>query len=550
VRCAGRNNQGQLGNGTYDNNSMPIVVNGLGTAISIRTGNEHSCALIADGTMQCWGTNYTGQLGDGTIGGVSLFPETVHGISNAIVAVTGGFHTCAVLSDYTVKCWGRNQDGQIGNGDSTTDVTLPQSVTGLGVVAALNAGGYHTCATLPDRTVRCWGRNHRGQLGNGTETNSSTPVVVNGLSGVAAVSPGGYHTCALLQDGRVQCWGDNEYGQIGSATLEYSSVPLTVSGITAATSVIAGFRHTCAVLSDGTARCWGRNDYGQLGDGTTTNRGQPVLAAGIAGPTMLAGGMGHTCALMPDRLVRCWGENDFGELGNGATATRALSPVTMRLPRLTWTSSNTAVATIDAGGTATAVGQGTTTITATDESGTSATATLTVGDGSGLLTLLVQRPGDGTGNVTSAPGGIACGSTCAADYPTGTQITLTATPTAGSVFAGWSGCDTSAGATCTVTMTQARLVAATFQRQRFSLTVAKSGVGSGTITSNPAGVNCGSACSSDFIAGTTVTLTATASTGSMFRSWSGCDSVSGNTCAITMSAARSATAEFLGVPFP
>src|SRR5205814_2966436 len=133
-RCTGRNSCGQVGDSSLLPQSHLIVI-AVPNAISVVRGTEHNCALIGDGTMQCWGANYTGQLGDGTMGGYSVAPVTVHNLTTVIRAATGGYHSCALLSDHTVNCWGRNQDGQLGNGDSTTDVPLPVAVAGLsGVV--------------------------------------------------------------------------------------------------------------------------------------------------------------------------------------------------------------------------------------------------------------------------------------------------------------------------------------------------------------------------------------------------------------------------------
>src|SRR5439155_21648047 len=144
-------------------------------AVALRNGNEHTCTLVGDGRMQCWGTNYTGQLGDGTFGGFSAVPIFVHNITNAIKSVAGGYHTCAVMPDNTVQCWGRNQDGQLGNGDATTDTQLPAPVQNLGVVAALATGSYHNCALMSDHTVMCRGRNGPGQVGHGR---ANSPVTL------------------------------------------------------------------------------------------------------------------------------------------------------------------------------------------------------------------------------------------------------------------------------------------------------------------------------------------------------------------------------------
>src|SRR3954466_2560467 len=406
VRCAGLNNWGQLGNNTY-NNSSTLVAAALTAAVSVGGGIEHTCAVLADGTMRCWGTNYVGQIGNGTMDG-SPVPTPVQGLSTVISGAVGGFHNCALLSDRTVRCWGRNQDGQVGNGDSTTDARTPQPVSGLTGVAALTAGGYHSCALMPDGTAKCWGRNSRGQLGDGSSLQlSSTPVPVSGMTTAVALSGGFYHTCALLRDGTVQCWGDNDSGQIGN-TLAYSSVPVTVAGISNAVAVSAGAYHTCALLSDATARCWGRNTNGQLGDGTMTNSSSPVPVSGLRGGSGVARGGIHWCALMPDRSGRCWGWNIYGQLANGNTTDSSI-PVNVSGTGLTWTSSDTTVATIDASGRATGVHRGLTTISVTDSAGNTASTALTVRS---LESLSVALAGAGVGSVSSSPAGISCGTDC------------------------------------------------------------------------------------------------------------------------------------------
>jgi len=265
-----------------------------------------------------------------------------------------------------------------------------------------------------------------------------------------------------------------------------------------------------------------------------------VPVGGITGAVgVTAGWWHHSCALLDDGTVKCWGANEWGQLGDG-TATGSLSPVTMSGTGVTWTSSNTSVATIDAAGRATGVGAGTTTITATDASGASDSTTLTV---VGQASLTVFRTGAGTGTVTSNPAGINCGTDCSEAYASGTVVTLTATASSNSTFAGWTGCDTVSGATCTLTVSSGRTATAAFDLKLFTLTVSKTGLlaMTGSVTSNPAGISCGSDCSESYTSGTVVTLTAS---GTLFMGWTGCDSVSDTTCTVTMSAATSVAARF------
>ena len=545
VQCTGRNQFGQHGNGTIDNSSVLEPVSAITTATRVLAGDEYACALLADGTAKCWGLGESGQRGDGTFSTFALEPVAVGGLTGAVALATGYGHVCARLADGTMRCWGENRQGQLGNGTTASPGTPhPVTVSGITGLGAFTTGAYHTCAVPADGKVRCWGRNDMGQLGDGTLTSSSTPVQVETgsgpLTGVTALAGGGSHTCALLSNGTVRCWGENDQGQLGDGTTLSKRNGIAVTGISTAIAISSGWEHSCAVLADGTVRCWGANAFGQLGDGTTTLRPTPVPVSGITGAVgVTAGWWHHSCALLDDGTVKCWGANDWGQLGDG-TATGSLSPVTMSGTGVTWTSSNTSVATIDATGLATGVGAGTTTITATDASGASASTMLTV---VGEANLTVFRTGAGTGTVTSNPAGINCGTDCSEAYVSGTVVTLTASAASDSTFAGWSGCDTVSGATCTVTVNAGRTVTAAFNLKTFVLTVSRTGLlgGQGSVTSNPSGISCGSDCSESYTSGTVVSLNAS---GMLFMDWTGCDSVSGTTCTVTMTAAKSVAARF------
>jgi alpha-tubulin suppressor-like RCC1 family protein len=329
--CWGRNDYGQIGDGTLEEKDTPVGVSELtSTLLAISAGQHHTCALLAGGALRCWGRNEYGELGDGTNIVAETEPTSVILLGSAAVDVAAGdLHTCALLDSGGVQCWGDNENGKLGIGTTGGSSNVPVNVSGLSSsVRAISANRDYTCVLLDAGGVKCWGYNFFGMLGNGTFTDSSTPGNVlyglppEPLTGVAAVSAGGYHACALMGTGEVKCWGRNQNGQLGNGTeTEGEPLPVDVTGLIAQPSMIsAGTYHTCALLVTGDVVCWGRNDNSQLGDGSMESRSNPVNVEGIGpgtGVVSIHAGSFHTCALLESGSITCWGSNGYGQIGDG-----------------------------------------------------------------------------------------------------------------------------------------------------------------------------------------------------------------------------------------
>jgi alpha-tubulin suppressor-like RCC1 family protein len=287
-------------------------------------GAQHACAVVSGGLVKCWGSNQYGQLGDNAAEGFTATPQTVVNLKGVTSVSAGYYHSCALLSNGTVKCWGFNADGELGDGD-TTDKPTPQTVVGLTGVVALTTEGTagHTCALLKGGTMECWGSNVNGKLGDGTTVDRTTPVPVLGVTGVVAVATGLDHTCAIVAGGHVECWGYNALGELGTGDTAPRSGPVAVVGLSGATAIAAGSYHTCAVVTGGAVKCWGGES---LGSSTTFNSSVPVDAEGVSGASVIGAGLDHTCASGPT-VTQCWGTGGSGQLGNGGEVS-SRTPVT------------------------------------------------------------------------------------------------------------------------------------------------------------------------------------------------------------------------------
>jgi hypothetical protein len=268
-----------------------------------KTSQSWACSVVA-GSLECWGRNWHGILGDGTTDSTGTVhePQVVSGLTG-VTSVAGGYDFVVALAGGDVYWWGDNTFANIFS-------QSPRRIAGLSGIEAITTGTSHACALLADDTVSCWGSNGDGALGDGTTTTPSiaTPATVPGLTNVAAISAGGYHTCALSKTGEVWCWGDNEYGQVGAGGADVLS-PQQVPEVTDATAIAAGSTHTCALQSDGEVVCWG-GIYRASG-----NDGDFYPIAGVEHAVSISAGYAHTCALESTGEVVCWGWNGLGQLG-------------------------------------------------------------------------------------------------------------------------------------------------------------------------------------------------------------------------------------------
>ncbi len=418
VECWGHGRYGELGD-SRASSSEPVVVSGLTSVRQIALGWGHTCAVSNYGNVTCWGLNYSDQLGATTTETCddatpcSKTPVAVSGLTNVRQIALGAEHTCALLSNKNVTCWGNNQYGQLGDG-STTNRRIPVVVSGLSNVEQIALGALHSCALLSNKSVQCWGNAGRRQLGNGGTTNRTRPVAVSSLSDVSKIYLREFHSCALLSDKTQKCWGSNGSQQLSaidspecsndgtsfkciptpvnfydgstydiypnatfaagkkhsclvfeqevlcggdaqyegrssilgrgssqnigqSAKREYTAAGGLNNPISTARGVDTYGEHSCALIYESDdkpyeVKCWGRGDSGQLGNGGNSESEIPVFVDNTSGGRLsvyqIAIGGEHTCAIVPNTgqgSVMCWGKNDRGQLGDGTTTSRPLA---------------------------------------------------------------------------------------------------------------------------------------------------------------------------------------------------------------------------------
>jgi alpha-tubulin suppressor-like RCC1 family protein len=378
VYCWGDNSSSQLGDGTTTNRSTMVKVAGVSNVASISAGDAHVCALITGGTVTCWGSNVSGELGVSSGSG----PSTVAGLTDATAVTAGKNFSCAISTSQGVVCWGKNSGGQLGRGATTpTSDSSPATVTGLtaGVASQVAAGLSHSCAVIASGGgVKCWGTaesdtpgtvlddknsydiNYNtpgapiGGLGDGSVgfsvaiQTSTTPITVKinsstALSDAVAISVGVGSACSITIDGTAYCWGNNNDGRVGNNRTDNnrggigSPRPLyatpvqdsSANALIGVKSISINGKHGCAVTATAAVACWGSRTYGEVGD---TYTGVSAVAshtpvAGVANAVAVSAGELHTCALTSTSAVFCWGQGTFSQLGNGTTPSATGTPV-------------------------------------------------------------------------------------------------------------------------------------------------------------------------------------------------------------------------------
>jgi alpha-tubulin suppressor-like RCC1 family protein len=348
LRCWGRNDNHQLGflSSSIGDDELPVtsdLVSTSGRIIQVSSGGFHTCVLYDSGSVHCWGSGEYGKTGQLSTGDRSALSSNIVDVGGDVIQISAGpNHTCAVLDNFNVRCWGNGTFGALGYGN-TEDIGDDETPASAGDVSLngefkqVGTGVGYSCALTRYGDVKCWGSAYHGKLGYGNnliigdnETPSSLGFVNLG-QGASQIAVGNFHACALKMDNTVTCWGSGTNGQLGYGNTEHIGDDETPAGADVSLSgpaqqITAGSDQTCALLMDGSVQCWGRGPDGALGYGSSESIGDDELVSS-AGTLNLDGkraiyieaGNEFTCAYMEDRSIYCWGDNNFGQLGYGHT---------------------------------------------------------------------------------------------------------------------------------------------------------------------------------------------------------------------------------------
>lgn len=324
--CWGSNTRGELGVDSAA--ETPTAVATAETFTDLSAQGYFVCGLSTGKRIFCWGGNDYGQLGDTTTEHRST-PAPIIGFPDFTAVSAGNRHACGLNEAGKALCWGSSEYGQLGTGTSGSAAMsrMPVEVSTAEIFTAISAGGSHTCGLTTEGKAYCWGRNTDGQLGNGNNNSETLPSAVDSEVEFASLSVGDRHTCGLTKAGKAYCWGRGNSGRLGDGTSGSQSTPTAVSTDKAFTMLSAASSHSCGLTEDGKAYCWGSSDRGQLGDGTDIDRLTPTAVSGDLTFATLSAGSSHTCGVAVSGETYCWGFNAAGQLGDGSADTQSLVPV-------------------------------------------------------------------------------------------------------------------------------------------------------------------------------------------------------------------------------
>ena len=331
IWCWGSNDQGQLGIGTTGGfRATPTSLSGGGTWKQVSTSNSiHTCAIKSDDTAWCWGNDSSGQLGNGATTGTQSAPSAVSGGGTWKKITAGYIMSCGIKSDDTLWCWGSDVTGQLGNGAPSSDQISPVSIDGGSTWKDISSSNQVTCGIKSDNTLWCWGSDFAGQLGNGAAitANQTSPSAVTGGSAWKSVSVGSSYTCGIKSDDTAWCWGSDSFGQLGNgATAGNQPDPVAVVGGHLWKSISAGrgtnVHATCGIRNDDTLWCWGADSLGTLGNGPTitANQDSPMQVQGGGMWAAVSVSGSTACSIATSGHLYCWGFAGLGQLANGQSS--------------------------------------------------------------------------------------------------------------------------------------------------------------------------------------------------------------------------------------
>jgi flagellin-like protein len=318
VLCWGDNGYGQLGNGSLGGiSTVPILTSDTNSYLIVSAGWFHACGVRSNGRVACWGWNRFGGAGTGTSGNSYSSPTLTNDANNYIKVSCGDYHSCGIRSDGRVTCWGWNGNNQIGDGTGT-DATSPTLTTDTSVYTDIDTGDSNSCGIRAnDSRVLCWGYNGNGQLGTGDTTQMANPTLTTDTTPYKMISTGSYFTCGVNINGKVLCTGLNTNGQLGVGDTTNRNQFTQINDTGTYLSVSSGTTHSCAIRNDSRLLCWGSNTNGQLGTGDNTQRTSPILSSDSSNYFEINSGWTYTCGIISTGKVKCFGWGASGKLGNG-----------------------------------------------------------------------------------------------------------------------------------------------------------------------------------------------------------------------------------------